>query len=126
MKIVSIFLVAVFFCSTGWGQEKLKNNSPQMQFSLDGMIGASFGKNFYTLNIGGPVLFLNLHEDFKVGVGLLPSIYSENGKFGTKLGMSPRVDYKSLVFILPFFPSQPFGKWVGSVGIGYKFQKKAK
>jgi len=104
MKIVSIFLVAVFFVNTGWGQEKLKNNSPQMQFSLDGMIGASFGKNFYTLNIGGPVLFLNLHKDFKVGVGLLPSIYSEN----------------------PFFPSQPFGKWVGSVGIGYKFQKKAK
>jgi hypothetical protein len=86
------------------------------------MIGASFGKNFYTLNIGGPALFLNLQKDFKVGVGMFPSIYAENGKFGTRLGLSPRVDYKTISFFLPFFPSQPFGKWVGSVGIGYKFQ----
>ena len=125
MKIKLILLVAIFFVNTGWGQEKLSNNMPQIQFSIDGMVGASFGKNFYTLNIGGPALFLNLHKDFKVGVGMLPSIYSENGKFGTRLGLSPRIDYKSYSFSLPFFPSQPFGKWVGSVGFGYKFQSNS-
>jgi hypothetical protein len=126
MKIAYLILILTFSCINGWAQEKSKNPAPQMQLSIDGMIGASFGKNFYTLNIGGPAVFLNFQKDLKVGIGMLPSLYSENGKFGTRLGLSPRVDYKNLVFMIPFFPSQPFGKWVASAGLGYKFQKRVK
>lgn len=126
MKTINIFFTVVLLSLHGLAQENSSNSKPQIKLSIDGMIGASFGKNFYTINIGGPALFLNMNKDLKFGFGMLPSLYSENGKFGTRLGMSPRVDYKNIVFMIPFFPGQPFGKWVGSVGMGYKFQKKSK
>lgn len=125
LKVIYI-LVSLFFTNHGFSQENPAGNKSRIQLSIEGMIGASFGKNFYTINIGGPSLLLNVNKEIKVGFVMLPSIYAENGKFGTRLGMSPRVDYKSFVFMLPLFPSQSFGKWVGSVGIGYKFQKRSK
>ena len=91
---------------------------------LDGMLGVTVGSGFVTLNIGGPSFSLVLNEDFKVGVGLLPSIYIEEGKAGTKLGLGPRIDLKKVSIIAPFFPVQPTGKWVGSLGLAYKFGRK--
>ena len=91
---------------------------------LDGMLGATIGDGFVTLNIGGPSLSLVLNEDFKVGVGLLPSIHIEDGKAGTRLGLGPRIDLKKVSIIAPFFPVQSTGKWVGSLGLAYKFGRK--
>jgi hypothetical protein len=51
---------------------------------------------------------LSVGKDWKLGVGAVPSLYAEGGKFGTRLGVTPRVDYKNLVFMTPFFPVQPF------------------
>lgn len=91
---------------------------------LDGMLGATIGDGFVTLNIGGPSLSLVLNEDFKVVAGLLPSIYIEDGKASTRLGLGPRIDLKKVSIIAPFFPVQSTGKWVGSVGLAYKFGRK--
>lgn len=91
---------------------------------LDGMLGATVGPGFVTLNIGGPSLSLVLNQDFKVGVGALPSLYIEDGKITPKLGIGPRVDLKKVSIIAPFFPAQPTGKWAGSLGLAYKFGRK--
>ncbi|NBT16488.1 MAG: hypothetical protein EBS95_09125 [Chitinophagia bacterium] len=126
MKIFYCFLLGLLFSTTGFAQEKNNEQQPKMKLSFEGMIGASFGKNFYTINLGGPTLMLGVSKDMKIGIGAVPSLYAEGGKLGTRLGYTPRVDYKNIVFMTPFFPVQPFGKWVGSVGIGYKFQKAKK
>jgi len=119
-------LFGVLLSNAGLSQEKNNEKASKAKISLEGMIGASFGKNFYTVNLGGPTLMLSVSKNMKLGVGAVPSLYVEGGKFGTRLGVTPRVDYKNLVFMTPFFPVQPFGKWVGSVGVGYKFIKAKK
>ena len=91
---------------------------------LDGMLGVTVGPGFVSLNIGGPSLSLVLNQDFKVGVGALPSLYIEDGKTTPKLGIGPRVDLKKVSIIAPFFPAQPTGKWSGSLGLAYKFGRK--
>jgi hypothetical protein len=88
------------------------------------MLGISLGKEFYSINAGGPALFLNLTPDLKIGLGAFPSLYLLNNKLGARLGVSPRIDYKNLVFIAPFFDHEVSNTWTSSVGFGYKFHKK--
>lgn len=91
---------------------------------LEGMIGATLGEGFATINIGGPSLSVLIKDGFKVGVGALPSIHIEDGKTTPKLGIGPRIDLKKVSIIAPFFPVQPTGKWAGSLGLAYKFGRK--
>jgi hypothetical protein len=91
---------------------------------LDGTLGVTVGDGFYTINIGGPSFSLVLDKGIKLGVGALPSLHFEEGKVTPKLGLGPRVDLKKVSIIAPFFPAQPTGKWVGSVGLAYKFGRK--
>jgi hypothetical protein len=100
------------------------NRSSKWDLSLEGMVGASVGKNFYSMNVGGPALFLVLNKDWKVGIGALPSIYLLENRLGARLGVSPRIDFKNLVFIAPFFYRDKTESWVWSVGLGYKFHRK--
>lgn len=95
-----------------------------VKLSLEGMIGFSVGQNFYSLNVGGPSLFLHINKNLKIGIGALPSIFLYNDKLGARLGVSPRVDYKNIVLIAPFFYRDVTGEWIPSVGLGYKFHKK--
>lgn len=97
---------------------------PKWDVGLEGMIGISVGKDFYSMNVGGPSLFLVLNKDWKIGIGALPSIYLLNGKLGARLGVSPRIDYKNLVLFAPFFHRDSADEWIWSVGLGYKFHKK--
>lgn len=105
-----------------FGQKK----NQDFQVGLEGMIGLSAGRDFLAVNVGGPALFLVLTEDLKVGVGALPSLYSLEGKLGARLGVSPRIDYKNLVFIAPFYHRDTADEWIFSVGLGYKFHRKPK
>ncbi len=91
---------------------------------IEGMIGATLGDGFATINIGGPSLSVVIKEGFKVGVGALPSLHLEVGKATPKLGLGPRIDLKKVSIIAPFFPVQPTGKWAGSLGLAYKFGRK--
>lgn len=81
---------------------------------LDGTLGFTAGDGFYTLNIGGPSFSLVFDEGFKIGVGAWPSLHFQDGKVTPKLGLGPRIDFKKVSIIAPFFPSQPSGKWAAS------------
>jgi hypothetical protein len=118
-------MLVQFFCFVAKGQDSTSiRKTSNWDVSLEGMIGVSFGNNFYSMNVGGPSLFLNLNKDWKIGVGALPSLYVLNGKLGARLGVSPRIDYKNLVLIAPFFHRDTVDEWIWSVGFGYKFHKK--
>jgi hypothetical protein len=84
-----------------------------------------FGRKRFLLDeCWWPSLFLVLNKDLKIGVGALPSIYLLESRLGARLGVSPRIDYKNIVFIAPFFYRDKTDKWIWSVGLGYKFHKK--
>jgi hypothetical protein len=126
MKVIKILLALFAFSlyQTGFAQENASNENERWQVGLEGMLGVSFGNNFYSVNVGGPALFLTLSKDLKIGVGALPSLYSLDGKLGARLGVSPRIDYKNLVLIAPFFHQYSANNWIGSIGFGYKFHRK--
>ena len=123
-RLPAVLLISCLICASVAAQETREKSPPQFKIGLEGMIGVAAGKDFFAVNAGGPVVLLNLNKNLKVGVGALPSLYSENGKFGTKLGMTPRVDYKNFVFMVPFFPKLTFGSWRVGIGFGYKFVRK--
>lgn len=124
----NILPLIVFFILTSFvakSQDTTSIEKPsKFDISLEGMIGVSFGKDFYSVNVGGPGLFLVLNKDWKIGVGALPSLYIFEGRLGARLGVSPRIDYKNIVLIAPFFHRDTADEWICSVGFGYKFHKK--
>ncbi|PZV75761.1 hypothetical protein CLV31_13017 [Algoriphagus aquaeductus] len=129
MKPFIILFIALFWIGM---EENFAQTVPSSEekkdfaISLEGMLGFSVGKDFYSMNVGGPALFLNLNPDLKIGLGAFPSLYLLNGNLGARLGVAPRIDYKNLVFFAPFFHKEASDTWIGSVGMGYKFHKKAK
>lgn len=118
LSFISIFTYAQ---EQGNGEGNLK-----WDIGLEGMLGFAVGNDFYAINVGGPSLMLSLNDDWKVGVGALPSFYIKEGKTGAKLGVSPRIDYKSFVLIAPFLHFEGTDQWVWSIGLGYKFHRKKK
>ncbi|CAN5499894.1 hypothetical protein BH23BAC1_BH23BAC1_24960 [soil metagenome] len=118
-------LLLLLISSTVKSQETTsREQASNWDLGLEGMLGFSVGQNFYSMNVGGPSLFLILNNDWKIGIGALPSIYILNDKLGARLGVSPRVDYKNLVLIAPFFHRDAVDEWVWSIGLGYKFHRK--
>ena len=115
-----IFIVISLFASLC----TINAQEPKTAAFLDGTLGVTLGDGFYTINIGGPSFSLVLDKGIKLGVGALPSLHFEEGKVTPKLGLGPRVDLKKVSIIAPFFPAHPTGKWVGSVGLAYKFGRK--
>lgn len=125
INILPIFVLLMFTSLLVKGQDTTSIAIPsKFDIGLEGMIGVSFGEDFYSVNVGGPSLFLVLNKDWKIGVGALPSLYLLEGKLGARLGVAPRVDYKNLVLFAPFFHRDTTGEWIWSVGFGYKFHKK--
>lgn len=129
MKVYIILFIAILGLGIQESSGQAVNTSEEKKdfaISLEGMLGFSVGKDFYSMNVGGPALFLNLNPDLKIGLGAFPSLYLFKGNLGARLGVSPRIDYKNLVFFAPFFHKEASDTWIGSVGMGYKFHKKAK
>ena len=124
IRMFSFLLLSMLIPFLAKSQDStLAKSSSELGVGLEGMLGVSFGKEFYSVNVGGPSLFLVLNEDWKVGVGALPSLYLLKGKLGARLGVAPRVDYKNLVFFAPFFHRDRTDEWIWSVGFGYKFHR---
>ena len=127
-------LLITFSITKSYGQqEEIKESSNQTHNKFDlgfeGMLGVSVGPELYTLNVGGPSFRLRINETVKVGIGALPSLYLYKNTLRASLGVSPRIDYKNLVFIAPFLNLRDTEsldgsyKFVWSLGIGYKFGK---
>lgn len=55
--------------------------------SLEGMLGFSIGKDFYSMNVGGPALLINLNSDLRIGLGAFPSLYIEWKSWGSVGGI---------------------------------------
>lgn len=103
------------------GDQKVEQVNPDLfTFEMHGMIGLSAGNRFYTMNVGGPSLMLNITPDLGVGLGAFPSFFIDDGKPGGKLGISPRVDFKRFVFFTPLFIFDHTGRKVWTFGMGYK------
>jgi hypothetical protein len=117
-------LSVIFTESFAQNGEKKETKSNKLEVSLEGMLAASVGKEFYSFNVGGPALGLKLNENLKIGVAAYPSFYVKSGKTGAKLGVGPRIDYKNLVLISPFFSFESQDEWVWTIGLGYKFHAK--
>lgn len=127
IKTTFVLLILFLILPKANGQDTLSvKQPPKWEMGFEGMLGVSFGDDFYAFNVGGPAFQLVINEDFKIGVGAFPSFYILNGKTGARLGVSPRIDYKNLVFNAPFFHRDSADEWIWSVGLGYKFHKKKK
>lgn len=103
-------------------QEKEEENL-KFDIGLEGMLGFSVGNDFYAFNVGGPSLILKLNNNWKLGLGALPSFYIKEGRAGAKLGVSPKIEYKNFVLIAPAYHFENPDKWIWSIGFGYKFHK---
>jgi hypothetical protein len=124
MNLKTLVLFGIFFTSTFYAYSQTtveSNGNPKWDVGLEGMMGVAVGKDFYAFNVGGPTLMLRLNNDWKIGVGALPSFYIKEGKTGAKLGVSPRIDFRNFALIAPFFHFESTHKWVWTVGLGYKF-----
>lgn len=118
-------LVFCFNLSISQAQDSLQQSqSKKIEIQLEGMIAFSLGNDFYSMNVGGPALFLQLNKKIKIGIAAMPSLYILEGKLGARLGVSPRIDVKNWVFIAPFFHREQNNQWISSFGIGYKFHSK--
>ena len=125
LLILSLLLLFQFICVEAQSQDSTSNRkASKFDVGLEGMIGVSFGKDFYSMNVGGPSLFLHLNKDWKIGIGALPSLYLLKGKLGARLGVAPRIDYRNWVLFAPFFHRDIADEWIWSVGFGYKFHLK--
>lgn len=125
MQLWPLIMVLMLTSAIANSQDTASASKPsKYDIGLEGMIGISFGSNFYAVNVGGPALFLVVSKDCKIGVGALPSMYLLDGKLGARLGVAPRVDYKNWVFFAPFYHRDRTDEWIWSVGFGYKFHRK--
>ncbi|HCA82952.1 MAG TPA: hypothetical protein DEP18_04130 [Flavobacteriales bacterium] len=123
-SVVNFVVITLFFpIHVNAHQLSVNNESGEFKAGLEGMLGFSFGKNFYSMNVGGPGLYFVINKNLKMGIGAFPSLYVLNGNLGARLGVSPRIDFKNLVLITPFFHRDRTDEWIWSVGFGYKFHR---
>ncbi|SIN94449.1 hypothetical protein [Chitinophaga niabensis] len=113
--LTTLFL---FTCIAAQAQD---STAKKLRFSLEGMIGVSFGNSLTAINVGGPHLKLKVGEQWSVGICALPSLFIHEGKPEPKLGLGFRVDYRRFVFLVPGYYLSNQSRWLWSYGIGYKF-----
>ena len=96
-------------------------NKAKIDFTLEGMIGVSFGDGIIGINVGGPSLKLKA-KDFKIGVGAFPSLVIMHDKAAPRLAVSPIVEYKKWMLITPYYGYDSKDTMLWTFGIGYKFR----
>lgn len=94
-----VMLGVVFLLFNTAKSQDTSVTSLKWEAGFEGMLAFSVGNNFYAFNVGGPAFQYVFNKNLKVGVGAFPSFYVLDGKTGARLGVSPRIDYKNLVFI---------------------------
>lgn len=92
-----------------------------INFGFEGMIGLSFNKETIGINVGGPSLKFKFSKNCKMGVGAFPSLVIIDRKAYPKLGVSPILEYKSWMFIAPYYGYDSKDKLIWTFGLGYRF-----
>jgi hypothetical protein len=127
MNKIKLPVILYLLCTgfTLFAQHEPDNSKPGPSWDLgfEGMLASSVGKQFYAFNVGGPSFLFRVNRNFRIGVGAIPSFYISDGKTGAKLGVAPRIDYKSIVLIAPFYHFDTTDEWIFSAGLGYKFHR---
>ncbi|HSD13613.1 MAG TPA: hypothetical protein VLB74_03085 [Flavobacterium sp.] len=93
----------------------------KIEIGFEGMIGLSFGDKIIGINVGGPSLKYKCNKNIKIGVGAFPSLVVFDEKAYPKLGVSPILDYKQWMFIVPYYGYDILDRMIWTYGLGYKF-----
>lgn len=116
-----VLLTSVVFSQTQEQQNpEPKQEKIAVDFALEGMIGVAVGNKAVGINVGGPSLKLKL-KHFKIGVGAFPSLLILDGDAAPRLAVSPIVEYKKWMFIMPYYGYDTNKKMIWTFGMGYKF-----
>lgn len=93
----------------------------KLSVGLEGMAGVSFGDKTVAFNVGGPHLKLKFTPELSVALAAFPSLLIVDSKAEPRLGIGPRLDYRSFVLIVPAFFHNKTDRWIWTAGVGYKF-----
>ena len=129
MKKAITTIIIIFFSSIMYSQAQTASEG-SFEAGFKGMAAISFHSRTVAINIGGPHLDYRINEDLAIGVGAFPSLFfsantslvGDSGRniFEPKLGLSPRVDFKNVVFIAPVYHFSNPDRWLWTFGIGIK------
>jgi hypothetical protein len=92
----------------------------KVDVGIDGMLGVSIGNKTVGINVGGPTLKFHVNN-FKIGVGAMPSLFINDKKAVPRLAVSPIIEYKKWMVIAPYYGYNAADKMIWTFGVGYKF-----
>jgi hypothetical protein len=121
-KWSSLFFISFLSSTLCFSQAKEEPKlTKRIDVGLEGMIGISFNSNTIGINVGGPSLKFRYNKNVKVGVGAFPSLVIQDSKAFPRLGVSPILEYKKWLFIVPYYGYDSYNKTIWTYGLGYKF-----
>ncbi len=118
---MSLLLMANHLLSAQSSDSTVNRTRRKVSVGLEGMAGVSFGDRTIAFNVGGPHLKLKVGKDVGIALAAFPSLLIVSGKAEPRLGIGPRLDYRSLVLIVPAFFHNKSDAWIWTAGLGYKF-----
>ncbi len=124
---LKVFFFAVIYlqCLKPFAQGNPLSEKSKVALSLEGMAGISFGDKMVSFNVGGPNLLMGFGKYWRAGLAAFPSFFVRDSKTGARLGVGGRIDYKNFVLFTSFYHFDSKDVWVGTLGFGYKFHKRA-
>ncbi len=121
MKLYFILALAALAPAIALGQpEATAQVQKKVEWSLDGMLGVSYGSGTLGINVGGPGLKLRVNR-FKIGVGAFPSLIITGDKAMPRLAVSPIIEYRNLMLIAPYYGYDSENEQIWTFGLGYRF-----
>lgn len=93
----------------------------KIEAGFDGMLAMSYGSDTFGINVGGPSLKYKFTKSLKAGVGAFPSLMIADDKAIPRLAVSPIIEYKNWMFIMPYYGYDSKNRQIWTFGFGYKF-----
>ena len=122
MNLKCVMLCGAALCTAAsFSQTVPEAPKEKINLALDGMIGLSYGKEVFGINVGGPSLKLTLGQ-FKLGFGAFPSLIIMDEKALPRLAVSPIIEYKKWMLIAPYYGYNAEDQILWTFGLGYKFR----
>lgn len=117
---VLLFVLSISTCCFSQVKEE-PIKAKKIEAGFEGMIALSFNEKAIGINVGGPSLKYKCNANCKIGAGAFPSLIILDNKAYPRLGISPIIEYKSWLFIAPYYGYDAKDKMIWTYGIGYKF-----
>lgn len=120
IKVV-LFFFLMFSSCFAFSQNTEGKEVKKTDMDFEGMIGLSYGKDTFGINVGGPSLKFRFGKSCKIGVGAFPSLIVMDKKAYPKLGVSPILEYRNIMLITPYYGYDNANRMIWTFGLGYKF-----